>query len=112
MPQSCFDVFATAATDGVVALWDVRADRCAARFSAHVNRREALGLAFSPCMRRLAVGSEDKLAYVFDLRTGTPLARLKGHTDVVSAVVFNPRHPQLITASYDGRLRFYTQQAA
>ena len=36
-----------------------------------------------------------------------PCCRLSGHTDVVSSVDFNPLRPQLVTASYDGRVRFY-----
>ena len=111
IPKDRFDLFATAAADNLVKLWDLRTKNtsCVGALSAHLNRREPLGLAFSPCMRYLACGSEDKQAYIYDLRTASPVARLRGHhSDVVSCVAFNPLHPQLITASYDGRLRFYT----
>ena len=41
----------------VVALWDVRAARCAAKFANHTNRREPnVGCAFSPCLRYVACG--------------------------------------------------------
>ena len=36
------------------------------------------------------------------------LIRLGGATDVVSDVAYNPLHPQIVTACYDGRVRFYT----
>ena len=108
VPQHAFDVFASAACDGVVALWDLRSPAAAARFSSHQNRRDPVQLAFSPCCRFLACGSEDRLAYVYDLRAGSPVARLKGARDTVSAVAWNPLYPQLVTASFDGSLRFYT----
>ena len=106
--RSTCDVFATAATDGGVALWDLRKDGAAARFTSHANKRDPIRCAFSPCMRFLACGSEDKCAYVYDIRAGRALARLKGARDAVAAVAFNPKYPQLATASYDGKLRFYT----
>ncbi|KAJ1447310.1 WD40-repeat-containing domain protein [Pelagophyceae sp. CCMP2097] len=108
VPQHAYDVFASASTDGSIALWDLRQDKCAARFTAHTNRREPVGISFSPCMRYLASGSEDKSAYIFDLRTAAPVARLRGHNDACSSVAFNPLFPQLATASYDGKIRFYT----
>ena len=110
VPQDRFNLFATAASDNIVKLWDLRSSsKCAASFTNHVHRRsEALNIAISPCVRYLATGSEDKLVYVYDLRSAKPLLRLRGHTDVVSAVAFNPLHPQLISGSYDSRLRFYT----
>jgi WD40 repeat protein len=36
--------------------------------------------------------------------------RRQGHEDVVSAVAFNPVYPQLATSSYDGSVRFYTEE--
>ena len=50
-------------------------DRCAIRFEGHVNRQQPVGAAFSPCMRYIASGSEDKLAYLFDIRSGTYVER-------------------------------------
>lgn len=45
----------------------------------------------------------------FDLRCALcPSPRLGGATDVVSDVAYNPLHPQIVTACYDGRVRFYT----
>ena len=41
----------------------------------HLNRREKVGLSFSPCMRYLAVGSEDRACYIYDLRTSRVVSR-------------------------------------
>jgi len=101
-------LFATVAADSAVKLWDVRSKECARRITGHVNRSAPVRAAFSPCSRYLAAGSEDNRAYVFDLRTGNILDKLAGATDVVCDVAYNPLHPQLVTAGYDGRIRFYT----
>ncbi len=103
-------LFATSAADSCVKLWDVRAssrEGCVRRFSGHVNRSAPVRASFSPCGRFLATGSEDNRAYIFDIRSGQILDKLAGATDVVCDVAFNPLHPQIVTAGYDGRIRFY-----
>ena len=114
-PRETHELFASSAADadgGCLKLWDVRAKRCARRFAGHVNRQHAVGLAFSPCMRYLATGSEDKSAYLYDVRQGAVVARLREGRppplDVVSDVAFHPSRPQLVTTSHDGRARFYS----
>jgi WD40 repeat protein len=62
--------------------------------------------------RYLAAGSEDKAAYVYDLRTGTLAHRLRGcHGDAVTDVAWSPLHPQLATACLDGRVHFFSEAA-
>ncbi len=102
-----YNLFATSAIDNVIALWDIRTPRCVARYASHVNKREPVSCALSPCLRYIATGSEDKTARIMDIRTGRELARLTGHRDVVSSVAFNPLFSQLATGSYDGQVRFY-----
>ena len=68
-----------------------------------------MGLSFSPCLRYLATGSEDKVCYLYDLRQGTVLHRIRGvHSEAVTAVAFNPLHPQLATGCLDGSVHFYS----
>jgi len=107
LPASAYNIFATSAADGTVGIWDLRAENCIARYSGHVNRRERIGIALSPCLRYIATGSEDKTARVIDLVSARQLAKLQGHRDVVSSVAFNPLFPQLATASYSGQIKFY-----
>ncbi|KAK1939300.1 WD repeat-containing protein 27 [Phytophthora citrophthora] len=106
-PSNFYDLLLSSAPDNTTHLWDIRADNCVMRFGEHVNRVHTLGVTFSPCMRYVATGSEDRAAYIYDIRTGRRLVKLKGHTDVVTSVAFNPLHPQLATASCDGTVRFY-----
>jgi len=111
LPPSAYNVFATGAADGTVAMWDLRMSCCAARFSGHINRRDRVGVALSPCLRFLATGSEDKSARVVDIVSGKELAKLTNFKDVVSSVAFNPLYPQLAAASFDGSIKFYCDTA-
>ncbi|KAG2533058.1 hypothetical protein JM16_000122, partial [Phytophthora kernoviae] len=110
-PSNFYDLLLSSAPDSTIHLWDIRADNCVMRFCEHTNRVHTLGVAFSPCMRYVATGSEDRSAYIYDIRTGRKLVKLKGHSDVVTSVAFSPLHPQLATASYDGTVRFYSSNA-
>mmetsp|Transcript_27654 Transcript_27654/g.39103 ORF Transcript_27654/g.39103 Transcript_27654/m.39103 type:complete len:105 (+) Transcript_27654:1-315(+) len=103
-------MFLTSAADGCVKLWDVRVGAFVRRFEGHVNRQQPVGAAFSPCGRYFATGSEDKCTFLFDLRMTTYVEKLTGSSDVVSDVAFHPAHPQLAAASYDGKIRFYTDR--
>lgn len=109
-PSNFYDLLLSSSSDSTVHLWDIRADNCVMRFCQHVNRVHTLGATFSPCMRYVATGSEDQAAYIYDIRTGRRLVKLKGHTDVVTTVAFSPLYPQLATASYDGTVRFYSHE--
>ncbi|KAH7476741.1 WD repeat-containing protein 27 [Phytophthora ramorum] len=111
-PSNFYDLLLSSAPDSTTHLWDIRADNCVMRFCEHVNRVHTLGVAFSPCMRYVATGSEDRAAYIYDIRTGRRLVKLKGHSDAVTSVAFSPLHPQLATGSCDGTVRFYSSEEA
>lgn len=68
-----------------------------------------VGAAFSPCMRYLATGSEDKATCIYDLRSTTLLHKLRppGQADVVADVAFHPYKPQLVVGCMNGRLHWY-----
>ena len=106
--KEAYELFATASQDSTAKLWDVRSCRCVRTFTGHKSGQIASNIAFSPCMRYLASGSEDKSAFLYDLRMGTVLHRIRGvHGDAVMDVAFNPLYPQLATACLDGRVHFY-----
>ncbi|XP_014671753.1 PREDICTED: WD repeat-containing protein 27-like [Priapulus caudatus] len=103
-PPENYDLFLTTAVTDGVKLWDLRTSKCVCKYEGHKNRSHACGVAFSPCSRFIAAGSEDKSAYIYDIRTGTYLHKLSGHTDVVSEVAYHPLYCQLLTVSLDGKL--------
>ncbi|XP_065833672.1 WD repeat-containing protein 27-like [Oscarella lobularis] len=107
-PPGAYDLFLTAAAADGIKLWDLREDRCVRRYSGHANRFHSVGMSFSPCGRFIACGSEDKSAYLYDIRANTFLNKLTGHCDVVADVAFHPQVPQLVTSCLDGQLRLFS----
>ncbi len=81
-----YDLFLSASHDKCINLWDLRSGTRVCKLSGHSNRAHTVGASFSPCLRYVACGSEDKQAYVYDIRSasGTFVERLGGHTDVVT----------------------------
>ena len=66
-----------------------------------------LAAAFSPDGRTVAVGSRDRTARLWDVRSGRLLHELIGHTNHVSAVAFSPDGSRLATGSLDGSARIW-----
>jgi len=89
------------------AVFRVRAvTRCSAAISGHGE--SILTAQFSPSSSsRLATGSGDKTARIWDCDTGTPLHTLSGHTGWVLAVSWSPDGTQLATGSYDNTVRIW-----
>lgn len=58
-------------------------------------------VAYSPAGDRLATGSADKVARIFDPQSGRELTAYQGHDDAISAVQFHPDGQLLATGSYD-----------
>lgn len=80
--------------------------RCSASISGHGE--SILTAQFSPASSsRLATGSGDKTARIWDCDTGTPLHTLSGHTGWVLAVSWSPDGTQLATGSMDNTIRLW-----
>ena len=110
LPQSSYDMFASAAADGCIRVWDLRAPTCVRCLRGHATRQgQPTGMAFSPCMKFLTTGSEDRAAFMYDLGMGQALYKIRhGHRDAVTDVAYNPAHPQMATATGDGGLTFFS----
>ena len=108
VPVSTYNIFASAAKDNTLLLWDLRSARSVARFNEHINRREQIGCSFSPCLKFVSVGSEDRCVRIYDIVAGKAIAKLPPQRDVASSVDFNPLTPQLACGSFDGTVRFYS----
>ena len=55
----------------------------------------------------LISGADDKLAKVWDYQTKACVQTLEGHSHNVSAVLFHPELPIIITGSEDGSVKFW-----
>ncbi|MCX7707201.1 MAG: hypothetical protein N2204_04255 [Anaerolineae bacterium] len=56
----------------------------------------------------LAASGEDGQIHLWDVRAGTRLAVLVGHTSWVKTLIFTPDGRQLLSASYDGTIRVWS----
>ncbi|WEW61372.1 ribosome assembly [Emydomyces testavorans] len=80
--------------------------RCSASISGHGEA--ILATAFSPASSsRMATGSGDSTARIWDCDTGTPVHTLKGHSSWVLAVSWSPNDKILATGSMDNTVRLW-----
>jgi len=76
-----------------------------ANFQGHTSYVSSV--AFSPDGSRLATGSSDKTAKIWDLATGKAALTLEGHTSSVSSVAFSPDGSRLATGSLDSTAKIW-----
>jgi WD40 repeat protein len=80
----------------------------------HLNQKtlrghsaEVVGVAISADGERIASGSMDHTAKVWELASGRELLTLEGHTDVILAVAFSPDGQRIVTGSFDKTARVW-----
>jgi WD40 repeat protein/serine/threonine protein kinase len=66
-----------------------------------------ISVAFSPDGQRIATGSWDKTAKVWDAASGRELVTLKGHTDRIDSVAFSPDGQRIVTGSWDNTAKLW-----
>ena len=95
-------IFASAASDQMCRIWDLRTGKDVKRIHAHTN--DVLCCDFNKYENFIATGSTDNLIKVFDLRASMdqPLMVLMGHQLAVKRIKFSPYHANILaSASYD-----------
>jgi WD40 repeat protein len=89
-------------------LWDLDSGEELRRFNVI-----AVGVAFSADGRRaLSGGRKDALVRLWDVKTGAELKQLRGHTGLVTGVVFLPGDHQALSCSHDQTLRLWDLDSA
>jgi WD40 repeat protein/serine/threonine protein kinase len=66
----------------------------------------SVSVAFSPDGRQVAVGSQDRAIYLFDVDTGS-VRVLRGHEDQVMGIAFSPDGRLLASGSWNGAIRIW-----
>lgn len=100
---------ATAGFDNVVKLWSVAADGSLKELKAITGHTGPVyAVAFHPKDDGvIATASLDKTAKVWSVKDGKATLELKGHTDIVSSVVFSPDGKLLATGAADKSVRLW-----
>ena len=104
------DILISSAMTDSIKCWDIRQPKQACiELLGHVNRFSQTKCSISPCGRYVASGSEDKQAYIYDIRKGLVLRKIKsGITDVVTAVDFHPRKARIALSSQNGKAQIFS----
>lgn len=105
--QDSLNIFCCSSSDNYVSLYDIRTNQNPCLLVGHVNTALEVGASISPCRMYIASGSEDRSAYVWDLRTAKVLHRLKGFKEITSDVAWNPAFPQICVAGNEGHIKFF-----
>jgi WD40 repeat protein len=96
---------ATGHDDGIVRLWDVRAQQLVRAMTGHNSSISAL--AFSEDGSRLASAGEDRAIHLWQVASGQRAGSLLGHTDRIPALAWHPDGQRLVSAGWDTTARVW-----
>ncbi|MBX9680784.1 MAG: WD40 repeat domain-containing protein [Gemmataceae bacterium] len=89
---------------GIIKVWDARNGKEMAEFA---QSRIVTSLSFSPTAPLMATGCFDSKVTLWDMKSGTTAAVLKGHDKIVHTVVFSPDGKMLASGGYDEIIRLW-----
>ena len=95
--------YPAAARSGLIVLLDARTLRRVGTVGPPLDGDAYTALAFSPDGTRLAFGTNEGSAGVFDVQSRSQLVRFPGHTTNIYQLAFSPDGQRVATAAGDGR---------
>ena len=101
---------AAASLDRTVSLWDLAEPRRPVRTATIAGGTGMLAVAFSPDGNLLATAGQDRVLGLWDVadrRHPRPLARFRGHPDIVVSLAFSPDGRTLASAGWDRTTRLW-----
>lgn len=96
---------ACGASDGTVAVFDVKTGKCAHTLSGHVS--PVRDLTFSPDGKTLYTACDDGYAHAYDAHNKSLIESLGGHKSWVLSVAVHPSGDALVTASSDSTVKLW-----
>ncbi|KAI3869985.1 hypothetical protein MKX03_010279 [Papaver bracteatum] len=90
-------------------------DQSVSTYRGHSVLRTLIRCYFSPLQstgqKYIYTGSSDSSVYIYDVASGSQVAKLQRHIDAVRDCNWHPQDPMLVSSSWDGRLlRFGTRK--
>ena len=101
------NTFASASLDRSVKVWSVSSPTPNFSLEGHLRGVNTVDYYRGGDKPYLVSGSDDFTIKVWDYQTKACISTLDAHTHNVSAVLFHPRLPIIISASEDGTVRFW-----
>ena len=108
---------AVVAIDGSARLWNTRTGELIRVFGQETGARTFnagisyqyldVNGAFSPDDELFATGSVNGVARIWDVKSGSQVSIVRGHSALVEAVAFSPDGRRLLTSSHDGTARIW-----
>ncbi len=91
------------------AVWDALTGNQVAELKVYTSDEDVFGycVSMSPDGSRVAIGANDQLVRVWDVKNAKALLELEGHTDTVLDVVYSPDGSRIISFSQDYTTRLW-----
>lgn len=102
-------IFATCSLDRSIKVWGITGGNGNAHFTLSGHKKGVNCVEYAPTGEKpyLISGSDDQTVCVWDYQTKQCIQTLSSHTNNVSATLFHPTLPIILTGSEDGTVRIW-----